>query len=55
VAEVRLQGLQPSVLGGERRGEWGVKGGDAALFLGEEGSSWRRPVGLSEEEDGRAH
>jgi hypothetical protein len=43
---VRYQGLQtfkPSVLGGERRGEWGVKRGqNATSFPGEEGSSGAR-------------
>jgi hypothetical protein len=35
--------FKPSVLGGERRGQWGVKRGqNVALFLGEEGSSGQR-------------
>jgi hypothetical protein len=57
--------IKPSVLGGERRGDWGVKRGqNAAPFLGGVGSSgrWRRarevaaatPDRASEEDDGRA-
>jgi hypothetical protein len=40
---VPLMAFKPSVLGGERRGEWGVKWGqNAAPFPGAEGSSgWR--------------
>jgi hypothetical protein len=55
-----------SVLGGERRDEWGVKGGGMRCHFrerrGRRGSGsargrWRRwcSVGLPEEEDGRAH
>jgi hypothetical protein len=49
--------FKPSVLGGERRGEWGVKRGqNAAPFPTEKGSSGRRrcPVGPPEEGDGRS-
>jgi hypothetical protein len=38
-----IKAFNPLVLGGERRGEWGVKRGqNAAPFLGEEGSLERR-------------
>jgi hypothetical protein len=57
--------FNPSVLGGERRGEWGVRGGGMWHHFWERrghrgtGSTrgrWRWwPVGLPEEEDGRAH
>jgi hypothetical protein len=38
-----IKAFKPSVLGGERRGEWGVKRGkNATSFPGEEGSSGAR-------------
>jgi hypothetical protein len=62
-----FKAFNPSVTGGERRGEWGVKGegkcgavsgrGGVIGAAGARGGRWwrRRPVGLLEEEDGQTH
>jgi hypothetical protein len=52
-----LMAFKPLVLGGERRGEWGVKRGqNGAPFLGEEGSSgqWQREGEVTAAAPGRA-